>query len=106
MTISSVAATLLIGIPSVAIALATLWFSRRAHAQQMAVSAARSSANGITAESDAYARARAIDESVIAELRHQITDLKTDVADLKTQLADVWAANHALQDEITRMRGG
>lgn len=105
MTIDSVAATLIIGVPSVLIALATLWFSRRAHRQQMAAAQVREAASGMAAESGAYARARIIDESVIAELRRQIDGLKVDLADVRTQLADVWAANHALQDEIARLRG-
>ena len=113
MTINSVAATLIIGIPSVAIALATLWFSRRAHHQQMTAARVREHANGITAEADAYTRARVIDESAIADLRRQIDSLRAEVDHgsreldaARTRMAQAQAVIDELRTTIAMFRSG
>ena len=113
MTIDSVAATLIIGIPSVAIALATLWFSRRAHRQQMTAARVREYANGITAEADAYTRARTIDESAITELRRQTDSLRAEVDHVtreldaaRARIAQAQAVIDELRTTIAMFRSG
>lgn len=113
MTLSSAAVALIIGIPSLAVAVATYLFSTRAHRQQMAAAAIREDAAGLTAEAGAYVRARQIDESAIGELRRQVADLRAEIMQLRSDLADTRAslvqaqtAADELRAQITALRGG
>ena len=113
MTLDSAATTLIIGVPSLAVAIATYVFSTRAHRQQMEAAAAREDSAGVTAEAGAYARARLIDESAIAELRRQVTDLRAEITQLRADLADTRAslvqaqtAADELRTQIAALQGG
>ena len=101
---SSAAASLLIGVPSLAIAALTFWFATRAHRQQMAAAGARETSAGIAAEAGAYTRAQAIDEAVIAELRRRIDSLRAEVDHLTAELAATRTQLQQAQAVIDELR--
>ena len=106
MTLNSTATTLIIGIPSLAVATATYVFSTRAHRQQMAAAAAREDAAHVTADAEAYQMAKTLWEASITEMRQQVTDARAEVAQVREELRQAQEAITELQAQITALRGG
>lgn len=90
MSLSSTEATLLIGVPSLAVAAVSLALSARAQHRMRVVAEDK-------ADAQAYDSARKVYESSLAELRQQVTDLRGEVTRLKAELAAVTA-------ELERLR--
>ena len=106
MTLNSTVTTLIIGVPSLAVATATYVFSTRAHRQQMQAAAGREDAAHVTADAEAYAMAKTVWEASITELRQQLADARTELAQVREELRQAQAAISELQAQITALRGG
>ena len=79
---SAVATALVIGIPSLVVAIATYWLATRAHSES-------ANATRVQIDAEAYSRARELYESAITSLREQVADLRAEVARLRDELADM-----------------
>jgi uncharacterized small protein (DUF1192 family) len=92
LSLSSTEATLLIGLPSLAVAATSLALSARAQYRMRVVAEDK-------ADALAYTSAQKLYESSIAELRTQIADLHGEVARLKAELAAVIAEREHLRGQ-------
>lgn len=89
---SAVITALVVGIPSVIVALAAYALSNRASRET-------ATASHQQIDAGAYTRARELYESAIAELRNQVADLHTEMGRMRAELDTTRA-------EVTQLRRG